>query len=144
MGNLKIQHNQGKPSKVCAVRHIAVPAPYSPAYPLKTSCRHSVNAIPVCGSWILRRITCGLSCRPLPAGVRESGGSGVRDSKDPQDMLQSPHAKTASRTVCSHLSGRVRHGTVKRKTERFCKPVCIIPCVLPLWSAPAPQSLPSG
>ena len=107
-----------------------------PACPLKASCRHSVNAIPACGSWILRRITCGLSCKPLPAGVQESGGSGVKDSKDLQDCY-GPHIPRPRQDIC-RPSGRVRHSVVQRRTERFCKPVCIIPCV---FCYGAPQHL---
>ena len=128
MWNLKMPHNRGKPSKVCTVRHLAVPAPYRPRVPLKASCRHSVNAIHAYRNWILRRITCGLSCKPLPAGVRESGGSGVKDSKDPQDCY-GPRIPRPRQDICSP-SGRVRHSAVQRRTERFYKPVRIIPGML--------------
>ena len=73
-----------------------------------------------------------VTCRSRMSGVWKSEGSGASDSEDLQDIYRS-HAKT-SRTVCNP-SGRVRHSAVKRRTERFCKPVCIIPCV-PRYGAP--------
>ena len=86
-----------------------------PACPLKVSCRHSVNAIPACGSWILRRITCGL-CHADPM----CQGFG---SQKVQVLAIQKIYKTATAPACQGRDRAVYHrqdasGTVPSSAKR--------------------------
>ena len=74
--------------------------------------------------------------------VQEFGNQKVRVRgirKDPQDGCGSA-CRGLCRAVC-RLSGRARHGAVKRQAGRPCKPVCITLCA-PRCGAPRHPSLP--